>query len=70
DTKFLAFIILSMGSLSTDSLECAFGDEIDIKRSLAILKEHDMIRARNGLYSIQPEAIHYIGSLARSARLI
>ncbi|MDW7733162.1 MAG: hypothetical protein SCH66_12145 [Methanolobus sp.] len=70
DTTFLAFMILSMGGLSKDSLEDAIGDEVDFIRSLSILQEHDMIEVKNGICSIKPEAMHYIESLARDARMI
>lgn len=70
DTTFLAFMILSMGSLSKDSLEDSIGDEVDVIRSLSILQEYDIIEVRNGICSIKPEAMHYIESLARDARMI
>lgn len=70
DTTFLAFMILSMGRLSKDSLEDTIGDEVDVIRSLSILQEHDIIEIRNGICSIRLEAMNYIETLARDARMI
>ncbi|WP_292464242.1 hypothetical protein [Methanolobus sp.] len=69
DTTFVGFLILSMGKVSQDSLEDAIGDEIDVVRSLAILRKHELIDIRDRICSVNPEAIQYIESLAKDARM-
>ncbi len=70
DTLFIGFLILSMGNISKKRLESTIGDEIDITRSLSLLLEHKIIRIKDGICSIRPEAMHHIGSLARNRRLL
>ncbi|MDP2218318.1 MAG: hypothetical protein Q8J68_13645, partial [Methanolobus sp.] len=69
DTTFVGFLILSMGKVSQDSLEDAIGDEIDVIRSLAILRKHELIDIRDRICSVNPEATKYIESLAKDARM-
>lgn len=70
DTAFVCFLILSMGRISKDSLKDSLGEEIDVTRSLAILRKHELIHTEEGICSIRPEASNYIGSLARDERMI
>lgn len=69
DTTFVGFLILSMGRISKDGLESSLGEEIDVTRSLAILRKSELIDMREGICYIRPEAVRYIGSLARDARM-
>ncbi len=69
DTTFIGFLILSMGRITQDGLEDAIGDEIDVTRSLAILRKYELIDTKDRICSVNPEAIRYIGSLAEHARM-
>jgi hypothetical protein len=70
DTTFIGFLILSMGRITQDSLEDAIGDEIDVARSLAILRKYELVDITDRICSVRPEAILYIGSVAEHARMI
>ncbi|TGC09378.1 hypothetical protein [Methanolobus halotolerans] len=69
DTTFIGFLIFSMGRVSLDVLEDTIGDEIDITRSLALLRKHNLVEVKNNICAVSPEAIKYLGSIAKKARL-
>jgi hypothetical protein len=59
-----------MGRITQDSLEDAIGDEIDVTRSLAILRKYELVDIKDKTCSVNPEATRYIESLAENARII
>jgi hypothetical protein len=69
DTTFVGFLILSLGRVNQSSLEESIGDEIDVIRSLAILRKHELIDIRDRICSVKAEATQYIESLAKEARM-